>query len=43
MKTKLFKVVKACLFMVAVFAAATPSQFGSFQAETPDKLKEYKI
>lgn len=43
LKTKMFNLLKVCLFAVAVFAAATPSQFGSYQPETPEKLKEYKL
>lgn len=43
MKGKIYKVLKTCLFAVAVFAAATPSQLGSYQPETPEKLKKYKL
>lgn len=43
MKNKFYNVLKVCLFAVAVFAAATPSQLGSYQPETPEKLKKYKL
>lgn len=43
MKSKILKVLKVGLYAIAVFAAATPSQLGSYQPKTPEKLKNYKL
>lgn len=43
MKFKLLNLVRVCLLAVAVFAAATPSQLGSYQPDTPESLKKYKL
>ncbi len=41
MKKAILSMVKTALFAVAVFAAATPSQVGSYQKECPESLKKY--
>lgn len=43
MKNKIFGLIKTALFAIAIFAAATPSQFETFQPECPEKLKKYKL
>lgn len=41
MKKAILSMVKTALFAVAVFAAATPSQIGSYQKECPKSLEKY--
>ena len=43
MKSKIINFIKTALFAIAVFAAATPSQFETYQPECPYKLKKYKL
>ena len=37
---KILKYLSLFILVIAQFAAATPSQLGSYQAEVPNKLKK---
>ena len=38
---KILKYLSLFILVIAQFAAATPSQLGSYQAEVPNKLKKW--
>lgn len=40
-KLKFMKKLQKVLFVIAIFAAATPSQVGSYQKKCPKSLEKY--
>lgn len=42
MKLNLLKKLSKVVLWVAIFSAATPSQFTCFQPQCPEKLKKYQ-